>query len=238
MCGRYALHGPISRHRANRPVDEPPEWYSALVDTINARPMRFNVAPTDVMPIVRTSRDGSIAIRESRWGLVPYWAKDLGIGSKAINARAEGIDEKPMFREAFKRRRCLVPASGYFEWKPEGAATQPYFIRDADRELLMFAGLWESWRETKESDPLYTYTLVTGPPGLVSGSIHDRAPVILEEDAWESWLTGEPGAATDLLKSAQEPRLIFYPVPKAVGSTKNDAPNLVEPVDLDRSQPS
>ena len=91
----------------------------------------------------------------------------------------------------------------------------------------MFAGLWESWRETKESEPLYTFTIVTGPPGIVSGDIHDRAPVILEEAAWTTWLSGEPTDAADVLKAAQEPRLIYHPVPKAVGSPKNDEPNLV-----------
>jgi putative SOS response-associated peptidase YedK len=230
MCGRYALYGPISRHRKNRPADDLPDWYSSLVDTINSRPMRFNIAPTDAMPIVGVNREGGISIRELRWGLVPYWAKDMKIGYKAINARAETIDEKPMFREAFKRRRCLVPASGYFEWKPEGSAKQPYFIHDADSELLMFAGLWESWRETKEAKPLYTYTIVTGPPGLVSGDIHDRAPVILEEGTWASWLNGEPADALDVLEAAREPQLTYYPVPKAVGSPKNDTPNLVEQI--------
>jgi len=230
MCGRYALYGPISRHRKNRPDVDVPEWYSALADAINARPMRFNVAPTDLMPIVGVNRDGGISIRELRWGLVPYWAKDPKVGgAKAINARAETVADKPMFREAFKRRRCLVPASGYFEWKPEGSAKQPYFIHDPDGELLMFAGLWESWRETKESEPLYTYTIVTGPPGIVSGDIHDRAPVILDETAWAPWLSGEAADAADVLKAAAEPRLIYHPVPKAVGSPKNDSPNLVEP---------
>ena len=227
MCGRYALYGPISRHRKNEPADVS-EWYGALVDTINARPMRFNVAPTDVMPIVGTNRDGDITIRELRWGLVPHWAKDVKIGYKAINARAETVDEKPMFREAFKRRRCLVPASGYFEWKVESGGKQPYYIRDPDGALLMFAGLWESWRESKEAEALYTFTIVTGPPGVVSGDIHDRAPVILEEQAWASWLTAEPADAADILRAAHEPRLTYYPVPKGVGSPKNDSPALVE----------
>jgi putative SOS response-associated peptidase YedK len=144
MCGRYALYGPISRHRKNQPIDELPEWYPGLVDAINARLMRFNVAPTDVMPIVGTSREGAITLKALRWGLVPYWAKDVKICYKAINARVETVADKPMFREAFKRRRCLVPASGYFEWKPEGAAKQPHFIHDDGSEPLMFAGLWES----------------------------------------------------------------------------------------------
>jgi putative SOS response-associated peptidase YedK len=229
MCGRYALFGPISRHRENKPVEDLPDWYPSVVDAINARPMRFNVAPTDVMPIVGVNREGTISIREFRWGLVPYWAKDVKIGYKAINARAETVDEKPMFREAFKRRRCLVPASGYFEWKPEGSAKQPYFIHDPDGELLMFAGLWESWRESKEAEPLYTFTIVTGPPGIVSGDIHDRAPVILEEGAWAPWLTGEPAEAAHEIKDAREPKLIYHPVPKAVGSPKNDSPDLVRP---------
>jgi putative SOS response-associated peptidase YedK len=125
-----------------------------------------------------------------------------------------------------------VPASGYFEWKPEGSSKQPYFIHDAEGELLMFAGLWESWRETRESEPLYTYAIVTGPPGLVSGDIHDRAPVILDEGTWGAWLAGKVADAADVLKAAHEPRLAYYPVPKAVGSPKNDAPELVRPIEV------
>jgi putative SOS response-associated peptidase YedK len=185
------------------------------------------------MPIVGVNREGSISIRELRWGLVPYWAKDVKIGYKAINARAETVEEKPMFREAFKRRRCLVPASGYFEWKPEGSAKQPYFIHDPDGELLMFAGLWESWRESKEAEPLYTFTIVTGPPGLASGDIHDRAPVILEEGAWAPWLTGEIADAVHEIKDTREPKLIYHPVPKAVGSPRNDSPRSSNPSEFE-----
>jgi putative SOS response-associated peptidase YedK len=229
MCGRYALYGPISRHRGNAQDADLPEWYFALADAINARPMRFNVAPTDVMPVVGTDREGRVTVRELRWGLVPYWAKDIRIGYKAINARAESVADKPMFREAFRRRRCLVPASGYFEWKHEGSAKQPYFIHDPESELLMFAGLWESWRAAKDAEPLYTYTIVTGRPGIVSGDIHDRAPVILDEGAWTTWLTGDPADSAHVLESAREPRLAYHPVPKAVGSPKNDSPELVRP---------
>jgi putative SOS response-associated peptidase YedK len=230
MCGRYALYGPISRHRRMPEQAALPEWWPALADTINARPMRFNVAPTDPMPVVGTSREGAIKIREVHWGLVPYWAKDAKIGHKAINARVETVAEKPMFREAFKRRRCLVPASGYFEWKVEDSAKQPYFIHDPDGDLLMFAGLWESWRESSESQPLQTYTIVVGPPGVVSGDIHDRAPVILPESFWNAWLTGDTTEAKTLLEDIKEPTLNYHPVSKAVGSPKNDAPGLVEPI--------
>lgn len=230
MCGRYALYGPVSRHRRMPDEAAPPEWWASLADTINGRAMRFNVAPTDPMPIVGTSREGTIKLREARWGLVPYWAKDAKIGHKAINARVETVAEKPMFREAFKRRRCLVPASGYFEWKPEAAGKQPYFIHDPSGELLLFAGLWETWRETKEADPLYTYTIIVGPPGVVSGDIHDRAPVILPERAWHDWLVGEGDAAASVLRNAHEPTLAYHPVSRAVGSPRNDAPGLVEPI--------
>jgi putative SOS response-associated peptidase YedK len=135
-----------------------------------------------------------------------------------------------MFREAFKRRRCLVPASGYFEWKPEGAAKQPYFIHDPDGALMMFAGLREAWREAKEAEPLHTYTIIVGPPGVVSGDIHDRAPVILPDDVWDIWLSGDVATAVAVLGRAREPALAYHAVSKAVGSPKNDAPGLVEPI--------
>jgi putative SOS response-associated peptidase YedK len=233
MCGRYALHGPISRRRGTVPDDQAPPWWTPLVDRINEGAQRFNVAPTDVMPIVGVSKDGETTVRDLRWGLVPYWAKDAKIGAKAINARAETVTEKPMFREAFKRRRCLVPASGYFEWKVEDAGKQPYFIHSPDERLLMFAGLWESWRENRddrEVEPLRTYTIVTGPPGIVSGDVHDRAPVILSAEQWSTWLSGETEAAAEILANAAEPKLAYYAVPKAVGSPKNDSLELVQQI--------
>jgi putative SOS response-associated peptidase YedK len=230
MCGRYALYGPISRHRGTKTDEELPEWWDRLAETIDARPPRYNVAPTDRMPVVGLTRDGDISIRELRWGLVPYWAKDIKIGYKAINARAEGIAVKPMFREAFRRRRCLVPACGYFEWKGDAKMKKPYFIHSPHAQILFFAGLWESWRESKDAEPLYTYTVVTGPPGIVSGDIHDRAPIMLTPDVWNEWLRAEPDQAAILLASAKEPMLAFHPVPKAVGSPKNDTPDLVEPL--------
>jgi putative SOS response-associated peptidase YedK len=132
-----ALRSHLPAPQEQAPVDDLPDRYPSIVGAPDA----FNVAPTDVMPIAGVKCEGSISIRKLRWGPVPYWAKDVKFGYKAINARAESVDEEPMFRDAFKRRRCLVPASGYFEWKPESSAKQPYFIHDPDDELLMFAGL-------------------------------------------------------------------------------------------------
>src|SRR5690606_6955805 len=165
-----------------------------------------------------------ISVRELRWGLVPGWAKDVKIGYKAINARAETVAEKPMFRSAFKARRCLVPARGYFEWKGEKPPKQPYYIHPPGDDLLLFAGLWESWRPEQDAEPLYTYTIVTGPPGLVSGDIHDRAPVILPTALWHDWLTADPAAALELIRTAPEPDLTYYAVDRAVGTPKNDRP--------------
>lgn len=149
-----------------------------------------------------------------------------------INARAETVAEKPSFRAAFKRRRCLVPASGYFEWSGEAGHKQPYFIRHPDDELLMFAGLWEGWEPPDSDEWLHTFTIITGKPGKVSGDIHDRQPVILPPLAWQEWLTDEPNVAAHWSRCTPEADLSYYPVTKAVGSPRNKGPEMVQPVEL------
>ncbi|MEO8746384.1 MAG: SOS response-associated peptidase [Rhodanobacter sp.] len=176
--------------------------------------------------------EGEFRAEAARWGLIPSWAKDERIGSKLINARAETVTEKPSFRTAFKKRRCLIPASGYFEWKGEAGRKQPYFIHDPDGHLLMFAGLWEVWKASDGAKWLHTFTIITGEPGKVSGDIHDRQPVILSPDFWTDWLSEESDVAQDILVSVSEADLVYYPVPKAVGSPRNKGPELVEPIEL------
>ena len=227
MCGRFALYGPISLRRDMKPEEW--DWLLPLVDRIEHRPPRFNFAPTQTAPIVHATAEGMV-IDDMRWGLVPAWAKDAKIGNKAINARVETVAEKPMFRSAFKTRRCLVPANGYFEWKGAAPNKQPYFIHAPDKSMLLFAGLWERWWPVKDAEPVQTFTIVTGPPGLVSGDIHDRAPVILPSALWNDWLTAEPARALELLAAVPEPELTYYPVSKAVGSPRNSTPDLVEPI--------
>lgn len=229
MCGRYAVFGPVSIPRDAVAVLN--EMNLELDRILNTRPADFNMAPTDHAPVVAHGTDG-YECKELRWGLVPHWAKDKSIGAKMINARAESVAEKPAFRTAFKKRRCLVPASGYFEWKGEPKHKQPYFIHAPDGELLMFAGLWEVWRPSEEAEWLKTFAVVTGAPGLVSGDIHDRAPVILPPADWIDWLTEGPDVASDILAKVKEPHLLYHPVTKAVGSVKNDGPELVEPIAL------
>jgi putative SOS response-associated peptidase YedK len=136
----------------------------------------------------------------------------------------------PSFRTAFKKRRCLVPASGYFEWRVEEGGKQPYFIRDPDGHLLMFAGLWEAWRPAEGEEWVKTFTIVTGEPGKVSGDIHDRQPVILPPDLWAVWCDGMPDEASATLVAAPEAELVYYPVTKAVGSPTNKGSELVAPL--------
>ena len=228
MCGRYSLFGPVSLSRAAK---------AALVQldldldsALNQREPQYNIAPTQKAPILAHA-DG-YSIKAVRWGLIPSWAKDDKIGSKLINARVETVREKPSFRTAFKKRRCLVPASGYFEWKGEAGHKQPYFIHEPEGDLLMFAGLWEGWKPDADAEWLHTFTIITGEPGKVSGDIHDRQPVILPPGSWQEWLTDEPDVAANVLERVPEAELTYHPVSKAVGSPKNKGPEMVQPVEL------
>jgi putative SOS response-associated peptidase YedK len=227
MCGRYATYGPVSMSRDAREVLERLEL--DLTSEINQRDDHFNIAPTQ-RALVVTAEDAAVHVGVYRWGLIPSWAKDMSFGAKLINARREGIAAKPAFRAAIRRRRCLVPASGYYEWQGEKGTKQPYFIRPPDGSLMLFAGLWETWRD-EENNPLRSFTIITGEPGKVGGDIHDRQPVILAPDAWEDWLFATPEKAVALLEAANEPELVYYPVTKSVSSPKNNGPELVEPIE-------
>ncbi|WP_036129284.1 SOS response-associated peptidase [Luteibacter mycovicinus] len=231
MCGRYATFGPVSLSREGRDVLDRLEL--DIVSEIDLRDDQFNIAPTQKALVIASGKDG-YAGRACQWGLVPSWAKDMKIGSRMINARAEGLIKgtTKAYTGAFKKRRCLVPASGYFEWKGEAGAKQPYFIHDPAGHLLMFAGLWEAWRSSPAEQWVRTFAIVTGEPGKVSGDIHDRQPVILPPDLWRVWVEGAPGEASATLTAAPEADLVYHPVPKAVGSPRNNRPELVEPIAL------
>ena len=229
MCGRYAMFGPVSLSRAAKAALD--QMDVDLESALDQREPQYNVAPTQKAPILAHTDDG-YSIKAARWGLIPSWAKDEKIGSKLINARVETVAEKPSFRAAFKKRRCLVPASGYFEWKGEVGHKQPYFIHHPAGDLLMFAGLWEGWKPGDDAEWLHTFTIITGEPGKVSGDIHDRQPVILPPESWQEWLTEEPDVAADLLQHAPEAKLACYPVTKAVGSPRNKGTEVVQQVEL------
>ena len=231
MCGRYARQLEFDFTVDQREVLE--RMNPLLVDLLMQREPAYNICPTQVQPVIARSDDG-IQMKGLRWGLVPAWAKDLKIGAHAINARQETVQEKPMFRAAFKKRRALVPGTGYYEWTGQPGSKQPWFIYPPDHRLMLFAGLWEAWKDKNDPDAewIKTFTILTGLPGKVSGDVHDRQPVILPPDMWEAWLDGTPEEAAHLLETAPEAELQYHPVTKAVSSPKSQGEALVEPIEL------
>jgi putative SOS response-associated peptidase YedK len=220
MCGRYLLTSPLESVQALFEVGERPNLGA-----------RYNIAPTQEVPIVRRTRDG--AGRELalvRWGLIPHWAKDEKAGNRMINARAEGIRNKPAFRDAFLRRRCLVPADGFYEWKKIGRTRQPWLIRRRGGGLLAFAGLWEVWRDP-HGQSRHSCTIVTGPANELVADLHDRMPVILAPDDIGRWLEADPDEAGALLRPCPAAWLECFPVSRRVGSPANDDADLIRPID-------
>lgn len=193
---------------------------------------RYNIAPTQQTPVVRLSAaDNKRELALLKWGLVPFWAKDETIGNRLINARAETVREKPAFRDAYKKRRLLIPASGFYEWKSEAAGKQPYFITAKSKELLSLAGLWERWDKGPEQS-LETFTILTTEPNSLVAELHNRMPVIIPSQSFGAWLdplTGED-QLQQLMKPYPEDRLIYYPVSRLVNKPNNDVPEMIEPL--------
>jgi putative SOS response-associated peptidase YedK len=189
---------------------------------------RYNIAPTQPVPIVRSNPAGRREIALLRWGLIPFWSKDAKIAYRTINARAETIATAPAFRAAFKKRRCLVPASGFYEWKKLDGDKQPYFIGLRDGAPLAFAGLWERW--DKGEAPVETFTIITGEPNSLVAGLHDRMPVILDPDDYDAWLTAADTAIPQaLLQPFPSQLMTAYPVSKRVNNARNDDPAMMEP---------
>lgn len=219
MCGRYLLTSPLESVRALFEVGERPNLAA-----------RYNIAPTQDVPIVRRTRDGTgRELALVRWGLVPHWAKDEKVGNRMINARVEGIGSKPAFRDAFLRRRCLIPANGFYEWKKDGRDRQPRLIRLKGGGLFAFAALWEVWRDP-DGRGIHSCTIVTGPANDLVAGLHDRMPVILAPDDAGRWLEADPGEALALLRPCPASWLEAFPVSRRVGSPANDDPDLIRPI--------
>jgi len=196
-------------------------------------PRRFNIAPTQTAPVVRL-KDGVREIAFLKWGLVPSWAKDTTGGAKMINAKAETVADKPAFRSAFLRRRCLVVADGFYEWRKLSAKEkQPYFITLKDGAPFAFAGLYEWWKPRDGSDLVETFTIITTEANELVRPLHDRMPVILPPEKWPLWL-GEAKLSPNGLKGLLAPfpakLMECWPVDKAVGNVKNDEPFLIAPL--------
>ena len=222
MCGRFSQQ---------RPASELAEIFAAepLVDDPGAR---FNVAPTDDALVV-VQREERRAITAYRWGLVPHWAKDLKTGSRMFNARAETLTTSPAFRDAFKRRRCLVPVDSFYEWKREGSVRQPYNVVRTDGRPLALAGLWAGWKDPATETVRRTFTIVTTNPNDAMADLHDRMPVVIPDDAWDRWLDpspADPGELIGLLQPTDEIALRVYAVNRDVNDVRRDGPELVEPL--------
>jgi putative SOS response-associated peptidase YedK len=219
MCGRYMQTTPVEAMQRMFRFAERPNL-----------PPRYNIAPTQEVPIVRRTRDG--AGRELilvRWGLVPYWADDVSIGNRLINARAEAVERTPAFREAYRRRRCLVPADGFFEWRKVGKRRQPLLVRRKDGGLFAFAGLWERWKQP-DGQVLRSCTIITCPPNELVAPVHDRMPVILDPGDFERWLDPEAANGRELLKPCPAEWLEAVPVSARVNSPHNDDPECIAPL--------
>ena len=219
MCGRYMLTTPVDALRQMFLFSERP----------NLAP-RYNIAPTQDVPIVRRTRDGGAReLVMVRWGLVPYWADDPKIGNRLINARSESVARTAAFREAYQRRRCLVPADGFFEWQKIGKTRQPLLVRRKDQAPFAFAGLWERWPQPG-GGVLRSCTIITGPANELVAPVHDRMPVILAPENFERWLDPGRDHGRELLKSYPAAELEAFPVSQRVNSPNNDDSECIAPL--------
>jgi putative SOS response-associated peptidase YedK len=223
MCGRFTLTQPAeiaARFELDNFAPPEPEFYTP----------RFNVAPTQRIVVIPTS-DGQRVARRMRWGLIPIWAKDAKIGPAMINARAESVATKAAFRTAFKSRRCLIPADGFYEWQPTARGKQPYRITLADGSMFAFAGLWERWRDPATDEWIESCCIVTCEPNELTEKFHDRMLVILDDANYDTWLTGTPEQALELLRPYPADEMRAYSVSKQVNSSRDDVSQMVEALD-------
>ena len=221
MCGRFGLFV----------TPEVLEEYFAVTDfAADALQPRYNLTPGQAVAVVR-EHDGRRRLDALRWGLIPFWAKDATIGRRLINARLDSIPSKPAFREAWQRRRCLIPASGFYEWsEPQGGRKQPYFIRPGHEPLLALAGLWERWR-TPEGEKLETCVIVTTDANAELAKIHDRMPLLIPRDAQTQWLDPSSSLGDVLELAERPPALDIDAVGFGVNDPRNDDETLIAPLD-------
>ena len=228
MCGRF-----VSSSTPERIA----EYFGATVDT-PALPANHNVAPTSDVYAIVASVDRRPALRAYHWGLVPSWAKEMKVGSRMINARAETVAEKPAFKPLLRKQRLIVPMDGFYEWKvvPGQKAKQPMFIHRADGQPLSVAGLWATWRD-RDGGPdapwLHSLTVITTSANATMSSVHDRMPVVLPEERWGEWLDPDNqdlDSLKALLVPAADDLLTMHPVSTSVNNVRNNGVELLDPV--------
>jgi putative SOS response-associated peptidase YedK len=229
MCGRYRLS------RRKQIIEE----YFDAADWQDDWNPRYNIAPTQPVPVIRQHpKEPTRQLSLMRWGLIPSWAKDTSGAARMINARSETAQTLPAFRDSMKLRRCLVPADGFYEWQRRGSAKQPFCFEVGDGELFAFAGLWERWRDPN-GQWLKTCSILTTTPNAVTSAIHNRMPVILEQDSYDRWL--DPGmqnfaAISELLKPCDPQFMRCYPVGSRVNHVGNDDAVCSQTVELPEAQ--
>jgi len=218
MCGRYASY-------------LPPEAIARLFGTVNPLPNlrpTWNLAPTNDAPVVRLAANGERHLDVLKWGLVPYFTKDLKKARKPINARSETVATSGMFKAAFTKRRCLVPAPAYYEWRDDPEGKTLFAVARVDSDPVVFAGIWEDWR-SPDGEELHTFSTITTDVNRQLAAIQDRMPVILEKTDWPLWLGEVEGDVSALLRPLPEGVLRMWPIDKRVGQVRNDGPALLEP---------
>lgn len=221
MCGRFTL------------TVDPEQLIAAFgLTSIPEFVPRYNIAPTQNALVI--TGDQPHEAQFMRWGLIPSWAKDADIGNRLINARAETAAEKPSFRTALRRRRCIVPASGFYEWQAQAEGKQPMYITLKDSPVMAIAGLWESWREPNSDEEVRTFTILTTGANTFMRSIHDRMPVLLHADDYPVWLDADEVPQAVLMglmeRDFESAALKAVPVSKAVNKPTVDSPELIEPL--------
>jgi putative SOS response-associated peptidase YedK len=216
MCGRFAFYSPAEAAAA----------LFGVPGSVDIEP-RYNIAPTQYVAAIRDGADEERELVMLRWGLVPFWAKDPSIGNRMINARAETVAEKPSYRSAYKHRRCLVLADGFYEWQREGTSKTPYFISLASGEPFALAGLWEQWTDKNSGESLQTMTLITADANEFMTPLHHRMPVVLEAGTATDWLAGSQDLLDDV--AAITPPLRAWPVDRRVNNARNEGDELIQP---------
>ena len=220
MCGRYLLISPVEAMRR----------YFDVGGLMNLPP-RYNIAPTQDAPVVRLDQEGRRELIQMRWGLVPPWAKDLSMGARCINARSESVAEKPAFRDAFRRRRCLVPTDGFFEWQKQGKSRQPWWIGPTGGGSMALAGLWERWR-APDGSVVRTYAVITTEANDLVAPLHDRMPVAVAPEEFAPWLDPEtpPERLQEMLRPFPSERMSAHPVSRRLNDARNDDPDCIAPI--------
>lgn len=221
MCGRFTLH-------------LPPELLGSVfgVKTPLQLPPRYNIAPTQTVPVVRETGEGGRTLAELSWGLVPSWAKDRSIGNRMINARSETVHEKPSFRHAIKYQRCIVPAFGFFEWSHSDGSKQPWYVTLKDAAPMGFAGLWESW-QSPDGGALGTFCILTTAANSLMAPIHERMPVILPAADYSSWLSSQqhdPLQLAPLYEPFPADSLVAVKVSTVVNTPFHDSAECIQPL--------